>query len=162
MNRWIVTFCGSGLSPVAPGTAGSLLATLLLCAIYWGTGEPVFGAWQIILVIGLGAFCAMSIGYGPWAIAHFGRKDPGPFVLDEAAGICLTNLLLPINHYPGWHAAWVFGLAFAAFRVFDVIKPPPARWLEQFPAGWGILLDDLAAAVYANIVCQIVLTLAWR
>jgi phosphatidylglycerophosphatase A len=48
-------------------------------------------------------------------------------------------------------------VAFAAFRLFDVTKPPPARQLEKLPGGWGILLDDLAAAVYANILCQIAL-----
>jgi phosphatidylglycerophosphatase A len=50
-------------------------------------------------------------------------------------------------------------LAFAAFRLFDVTKPPPARQLEHLPAGWGILMDDLAAAVYANLLCQIILRL---
>jgi len=51
-------------------------------------------------------------------------------------------------------------IAFAAFRVFDIIKPPPVRELEKLPAGWGILMDDLAAAVYANLLCQIFLRLA--
>jgi len=45
---------------------------------------------------------------------------------------------------------------FLAFRIFDITKPPPARQLERLPAGWGILLDDLAAAVYANLLCQII------
>ena len=51
----------------------------------------------------------------------------------------------------------VIGLGFLAFRLFDVTKPAPARQLENLPAGWGILLDDLAAAVYANVLCQLLL-----
>ncbi len=160
MQKWIVTFFGSGFSPVAPGTAGSLLASILLLCIYRAMGSPVFLAWQAVLLIGLGASCLLSIGFGPWAIAYFGRKDPGPFVLDEVAGICLTNIFLPI--YPGWRETWVIGLAFLAFRLFDVTKPPPARQLERLPLGWGILMDDLAAAVYANVLCQIVIVFALR
>jgi phosphatidylglycerophosphatase A len=157
VNKWIVTFFGAGLSPVAPGTAGSLLASIILLGAYRASSFPPFWTWQVVLMIGLLVFCGLSVAFGPWAIGYFGRKDPGPFVLDEVAGICLTNLFLPIDRCPGWRAVWVFGLAFIAFRVFDVTKPPPARWLERYPAGWGILLDDLAAAVYANIVCQVLL-----
>ena len=77
------------------------------------------------------------------------------FGLDEAAGICLTLLLLPPRD--GWGLFFTLAVAFAAFRLFDVTKPPPARALEKLPAGWGILCDDLAAAVYANLLCQILL-----
>jgi phosphatidylglycerophosphatase A len=155
LQKWIVTFFGAGLSPVAPGTAGSLLASLILLAIFQITGSPDFFTWQIILLAGLVGSCILSIALGPWAIRFFGRKDPQPFVLDEVAGICLTNLFLPIT--TGWRQAWVIGIAFLAFRMFDVTKPPPARQLENLPAGWGILLDDLAAAVYGNVLCQLLL-----
>jgi phosphatidylglycerophosphatase A len=153
LRKWIVTFFGAGLSPLAPGTAGSLLASLLLLAIFLLTGSPHFFTWQIILLVGLGVSCALSVALGPWAISFFRREDPQPFVLDEVAGICLTNLFLPIT--TGWRQAWIIGIAFLAFRLFDVTKPTPARQLENLPAGWGILLDDLAAAVYGNVLCQL-------
>ena len=57
----------------------------------------------------------------------------------------------------GWGTGINLAAAFLAFRIFDITKPPPARQLERLPAGWGILLDDLAAAVYANLVCQVLL-----
>jgi phosphatidylglycerophosphatase A len=158
MRKLIVTFFGTGLSPIAPGTAGSLATTLLLMGIYLGIGQPSFLFWQIILLLGLLGASAFSVVLGPWAIAHFQKSDPQPFVLDEVAGICLTNLFLPM--YGGWRQIWPIGIAFVAFRLFDVTKPPPARQLEHLPAGWGILLDDLAAAVYANILCQLLLRLA--
>jgi phosphatidylglycerophosphatase A len=151
MRKLLITFFGAGLSPVAPGTVGSLAATGLLYFLLYFL-HPVWWQWQIILVIGLVASCVISVAVGDWAVSYFGRKDPQAFVLDEVAGICLTNLLLPASI--GWLGLL---LAFIAFRIFDVTKPPPARQLEKLPAGWGILLDDLAAAVYANLLCQIVL-----
>jgi phosphatidylglycerophosphatase A len=155
LRKWIVTFFGAGMSPVAPGTAGSLLASALLLGIFLLIGSPGFWVWQLILLSGLAISCVLSIVLGRWAIAFFGREDPQPFVLDEVAGICLSNLFLPIT--VGIRQAWVIALAFLAFRVFDVTKPAPARQLENLSDGWGILLDDLAAAVYANVVCQLLL-----
>jgi phosphatidylglycerophosphatase A len=155
MRKWIVTFFGAGLSPIAPGTVGSLATTLVLLAI--SLTQPSFALWQILLLSGLIISSILSIALGPWAINYFKTEDPQPFVLDEVAGICLTNLFLPM--YVGGRQVWPIGIAFAAFRLFDVTKPPPARQLENLSGGWGILLDDLAAAVYANILCQLLLRL---
>lgn len=157
---WIVTVGGSGLSPVAPGTAGSLVTTLLLAAVFAvmtrASGKPPGATeWNLILSAGILLFSMLCVGLGPWTAKYFARKDPGPCVLDEAAGICLTALFLPIN--PGWGQVWTLATAFAAFRLFDVLKPWPANRLEKLPEGWGILTDDLMAAVYANVVCQVVL-----
>ncbi len=102
----------------------------------------------------LGA-CSLCVMLGPWAAQFYGRKDAQPIVLDEVAGVCLT--LVGQRYFSGMKELWPIGMAFVMFRVFDIIKPPPARQLEKLPEGWGVLLDDLAAAVYANIVCQIVL-----
>ena len=154
MRKWIVTFFGSGLSPVAPGTAGSLAAAIVLYAVALADPSPT--AWAGVLVAGLFVAGTLNVVLGPWAIAHFGRKDPQPVVLDEVAGVCLTALLMPTV---GPHRLWTLVVAFAAFRLFDVTKPPPARQLERLPAGWGILADDLAAAVYANLLGQVVLRL---
>ena len=153
IRKLTVTFFGSGLSPVAPGTAGSLLTAVLLYAVA-AVAHPAEPAWTAVLVGGLVISSALNVILGPWAIAHFDRKDPQPMVIDEVAGICLTALFLPAV---GPHRVWTLVVAFAAFRLFDVTKPPPCRQLEHLPAGWGILCDDLAAAVYANLVCQVVL-----
>jgi len=72
--------------------------------------------------------------------------DPGWFVLDEAAGLWLAVAVLTT---PSWTG---IGLAFLLFRVFDITKPPPIRKLEQATGGWGIVLDDLGAGVYALAV----------
>ena len=153
-RKLTVTFLGSGLSPIAPGTAGSLAAAIGLYAV--ALSGPSFWAWQLVLLVGLIASSVLMVALGPWIEGYFGRKDPQAVVLDEVAGICLTALLLPLR---GPHGIVTLLAVFAAFRLFDVTKPPPARQLERLPAGWGILCDDLAAAVYANLVCQLGLRL---
>jgi phosphatidylglycerophosphatase A len=153
MRRLIITFFYAGLSPAAPGTVGSLAASGVLYLIFT-RALPTFEQWQLLLGCGLLLACLFSVALGKWAVRYYHKKDPQMFVLDEVAGICLTNLFLPLW---GPRAIWTILAAFAAFRIFDVTKPPPARQLEKLPAGWGILFDDLAAAVYANLLCQILL-----
>jgi phosphatidylglycerophosphatase A len=141
---------GAGLLPGAPGTWGSTATVLLLYPLLVLSGNP-----PAVLLAGLALFSVLCVALGKYAETDFGRPDPGPFVLDEAAGICLTLLFVPVPH--GWLVTLAAG--FLAFRLFDITKPPPARQLEKLPGGWGILLDDLAAAVYANLVCQVLLRL---
>jgi phosphatidylglycerophosphatase A len=150
MRRLIITFFYTGLFPVAPGTVGSLAASLILYA-YLAGAHPSLQKWELFLLIGLVLACVFSVAFGRWAVRYYHRKDPQMFVLDEVAGICLTNLFLPVV------SGKTIAMAFIAFRIFDIIKPPPARQLEKLPAGWGILLDDLAAAVYANLLCQVII-----
>jgi phosphatidylglycerophosphatase A len=148
MRTLIITFFYAGLFPIAPGTAGSLAAS----AVLYGLLILSHGAhWQSQLVIGLALSCVFSVALGKWALRHFHRKDPQLFVLDEVAGICVTNLLLPVANLTS------IATAFVAFRVFDVLKPPPCKQLEKLPAGWGILCDDLCAGIYANLVAQLFL-----
>jgi phosphatidylglycerophosphatase A len=152
MREWIVTFFGAGKSPKAPGTVGSLAAAAILLLLYHWFAAPL--SFNIVLIAGMMVASTAAVMLGPWAIGHFGRKDPGPFVLDEVAGVCLTMLLLPVRGEG--RELWVVITAFVAFRIFDVTKPPPCRSLEKLPAGWGILMDDLMAAVYANLLSQLV------
>jgi phosphatidylglycerophosphatase A len=163
-RRWVVTLGGSGMSPVAPGTAGSLAATAALIAIVvtcHRTATPLSPLmWNGILVAGILVHGALCVAFGEWTQSYYGRKDPGACVLDEGAGVCLTALFLPL--YPDRREVWVLLIVFAAFRLFDVTKLPPAKQLERLPYGWGILLDDLAAAVYANLLCQLVVRWAIR
>jgi phosphatidylglycerophosphatase A len=149
LRLWLVTLGGAGMIPGAPGTYGSLVTSLLLGILFY-----TIGLSTVTLIAGCVLFSILCVLLGDWAQRFYGRKDPGPCVLDEAAGICLT--MLGQRTLPGLHEIWVLLAGFLAFRIFDITKPPPARQLERLPAGWGILLDDLAAAVYANLLCQIV------
>ena len=76
----------------------------------------------------------------------FGRVDPGEVVIDEIVGQIITFLATP-------KVSWIWLLAgFFLFRAFDIVKPFPARRAERLPGGWGIMLDDVIAGLYALIV----------
>ena len=85
--------------------------------------------------------------------AGWGDKDPSLVVIDEVAGMWVTLIALP------WTPVTVL-TGFFMFRLFDVFKPYPARDLEGVPGGWGIMLDDIVAGIYANLAVRVVL-LVW-
>lgn len=126
---------GSGLSPWAPGTLGSLLAIVLFI--------PVVGApWWFHLLLIVTAFCAGIFLCGRVA-ADLGVEDPSEIVWDEFVGMWISLLLVPFVWY--W---WL--LAFVLFRVFDILKPWPVRWAERIlPGGLGVMCDDVLAGLYA-------------
>ena len=133
-----VTSCGLGHAPFAPGTFGTLggVALAALALFTWPEHylELVLGM-AVLVTLG----CAAA---GGWAERRFGRKDPGAFVADEVAGYLVAVAWIPA---PGWaHLV----AAFFASRLFDIVKPWPARRLEKLPKGWGIVVDDLVAGVY--------------
>jgi phosphatidylglycerophosphatase A len=103
--------------------------------------------------------------WGDWAEAHWRWKDPSQVVADEVAGQAIALLMLPWRPTESVRdliANILIALtAFLAFRFFDIVKPPPAGALQHVPGGWGIVLDDLAAGVYALIVAQLAAHLLW-
>jgi phosphatidylglycerophosphatase A len=137
----VATAGGAGAIPFAPGTWGAAVGALIFLAIQ---AAPL--AWQSYLLwMGLLLASFATIAVGPWAEAFFQRKDPSAVVLDEVAGLLLTLSLFHIPGAPLLTLLW----AFPVTRVFDILKPPPARRLEKLPYGWGVLLDDLASSLYA-------------
>ena len=149
---------GTGYLPIAPGTWGSAAVAVLFVLIARGAGNRWYCVSGSMLVIAL-ASAAICVKLGPFAEKAFGMKDPPEVTIDEWAGQAVAYLLLPLG--AGMTGVMVAaGAGFVAFRVIDIIKPPPARQLEKLPHGWGVLLDDVAAGVYANIVCQVVLRVA--
>jgi phosphatidylglycerophosphatase A len=135
----LATVGGAGYSPIAPGTAGSVVGVVIyLLTRQW----PL--AWQCALLGGITLIGTWAAGV---AAIHFGREDPGQVVVDEVAGQLVT-LLLTGATLPG------AVVGFFAFRLFDIWKPWPANRLERLPGGVGIMADDLMAGVYANLVLQ--------
>jgi len=154
-REMLLTFFGAGRFPRAPGTAGSLAATVVIAILYFTLYERItFLNWNLILLSASLLACFAMVALGPWAVRHYGTKDPQAVVLDEVAAVFLTMLFVPLH--PDWRGVLMIVIGFAAFRVFDIIKPPPCHALERLTHGWGILCDDLMAGLYANIVCQIV------
>jgi len=133
---------GSGLSPKAPGTVGTLVGVVLYLLLL-----PV--SHQIYLLITLGLFFAGIFICG-YSAKKLGVEDPGAVNWDEVVGFLATMAFAP----HGW--PWVVA-GFVLFRGFDILKPWPIRWLDRnLHGGLGIMLDDVAAAVPAAAILYIV------
>lgn len=144
--RWMIvplaSGFGTGYAPVASGTFGTLVGIPLAMLL-----APLGSfSWSIATV-------AVTLG-ACWVAGHaegiFGEKDSGKIVIDEIAGYLVSMAFLPAN-------ASHLALAFFLFRLFDVLKPPPARhWERTLPGGFGVVMDDIAAGVWANLAQRLV------
>jgi phosphatidylglycerophosphatase A len=143
----IATFFGIGRLRPGPGTWGSGVAVLL-----WGAiARAIDPELRIPLVAVLA--CIITLVGIPAAtrVARVsGSKDPQFVVIDEVAGQLIALIAVPLS----WKT---FLASFILFRAFDIVKPPPVRQLERLPEGTGIVLDDVAAGIYALAVMQILL-----
>lgn len=145
----IATFFGVGLLRPAPGTWGSLAAVLLFGVLSaWIDREAWFVLTAVLFIL------------GAWACEKAGRTvgvmDHGGFVVDEAAAVWALCLALPSGW--GWWLA-----AFAFFRLFDIVKIWPASWIDhRLKTGFGVMLDDLFAALYAWAAIELLSALYWR
>ena len=159
----LLTTFGLGHMRPASGTWGSTpppALALLMILIFSGDGLSSFEHWSINISLVLVAliFSIVCVRFGAEAEQRFGKKDPGQVVADETAGQAIALLFLPwrpMIDSQGW--IWNLALAataFVAFRILDIIKPPPAYRVQRFRGGWGILADDLIAGVYALMVAQ--------
>ncbi|MBN2356222.1 phosphatidylglycerophosphatase A [candidate division KSB1 bacterium] len=129
---------GSGFFPVAPGTIGAAIA--------------VAGLWFVELSTWMLSGCIVILFFlGVWASTRVEKiwgADPGRVNLDEVVGMMVSVLFLPktLTMYAG---------AFLFFRIFDIAKPFPVNRAERLRAGWGIMMDDLIAGIYANLITQL-------
>ena len=135
----LATVGGAGFFPFASGT----FASLLTLPLYFVLRD------QTLLYVGVTLGCAAAgIWAGGRAEAYLGEKDPHAVVIDEVVGQLLAAAFLP--HHLFYPVA-----AFFLFRLFDIWKPFPARTSQQLPGGWGIMVDDVIAGVYANALLQL-------
>ncbi len=144
MNRIVLllaTGLGVGFSPLAPGTMGTLIAvpiSLIFSAI-------PFPLHELTIV----TFFFLSIWISDKAQRYWGKKDDPRIVIDEIMGFLITMLWVP-------QTALFIMIGFFLFRFFDILKPPPIQRLERVKGGYGVVLDDVLAGIYANIVLQII------
>lgn len=146
-DKWVrvlATGFGTGLSPVAPGTAGTLAGVLICLASY-----PLPWLFRFFFVV---AISAVSIYVAGEAEKLYKKTDDQRIVIDEIAGYQVA--MLPVA---------VTGLnlltAFVLFRIFDIWKPFPLKHFQKLPGGWGVVADDLGAGVYAGILMLIIVFL---
>ena len=132
----IATVFGVGYAPLAPGTVASVVTVIFLGLFPFSrAGLVVF----LVLVVVIGTWAAHL------AERRIGGKDPGAIVIDEVAGMTLSVVLFPLT--PS-----VLLTGFVLFRVFDVVKPPPAGASQRLGGGVGVMVDDLIAGLYALVV----------
>lgn len=159
-----LTTFGVGYIPGAPGTYGSAVGVGIYIALtkILRTYAPInaaevlfanpdlkpYGPSLVVAacVVSLTAFCLVGIWASGRTAPIFGRKDPSQAVVDEVMGQLITFCFVPFG------VAWPFiVLGFLLFRLFDIIKPFPARDMEALPGGLGICADDIVAGVYAGV-----------
>lgn len=154
---WVAQGFGVGWIPLMPGTFGSVLGFGWLALLLWGRNY-----W----VLGLGSLVGAAVAVWLCDVGEkcLGEKDPGSVVLDEVVAIPVCfwawageflrrheTLPGPAEFFNSQHARLLLGV-FLAFRFFDVLKPWPVRQSQKLPGGWGIVVDDVLAAVYVNLV----------
>lgn len=139
LSRWIALGAGSGLSPVSPGTVGTLWAWIAFLLL-----DPLLGdaGWAVVL--------PLAFALGVWACERTGRDlgvpDHGAMVWDEVVAFWLILWIVPDTSASHW-------VAFLLFRFFDIVKPPPIRRIEQaIKGGLGVMVDDILAAGYTLFV----------
>jgi phosphatidylglycerophosphatase A len=143
--RLLATGLCTGYSPVAPGTAGSLLALAILW--FFDPPDSLLGPGLVLLFFP-----------GVWAstrvereeVRKGGKSDPSIVNIDEIMGMGLSVIFLPHSVSRAWLIAGFF-----LFRLFDIVKPFPADRAQRLPGGWGIMIDDVIAGIYANAVLQV-------
>ncbi len=144
LTREIIIFLAqgaySGRAPVAPGTAGTLAGVLL----YLGMKDlpvPVYAALCVLIFL-------IGIWVAGRAETMLGRTDHPSIVIDEIAGYLVSLVMVP--------ASWpIIAAAFVLFRAFDIVKPYPLKRLQKLRGGPGVMLDDMGAGIYTNVVLQI-------
>ena len=143
--RWLLlTAGGLGAAPVAPGTFGTLggvIPAVILGAVLDGAALVYTLAGLALLLFVAG--CSM----GRAIPRLFGTEDPGAVVIDEVVGYLVVIAIDAGLH--GHPSPWTHAAAFAAFRLFDIWKPPPVRRAEELGGGLGVMADDVVAAVQA-------------
>jgi phosphatidylglycerophosphatase A len=147
--RFLATGAYLGYAPLAPGTVGSLGCAVLVwfVAPEVTTASPPLAIW--VAVVTTLAFTALAVWAAGLAERTFGHDSPR-IVIDEYAGFLFSVLLLPRSLY-------VFAVAFVLFRALDIVKPFPARRAESLAGGVGIVLDDVVAGIYTNILLRVML-----
>jgi phosphatidylglycerophosphatase A len=136
----VATTFGAGFSPIAPGTAGSLIAVLL---IYFLSPVP---AWILIIALIILFFAGVFTGT---QLEKEKGHDPSLVVIDEFVGMGISLLFLDKD----WR---FFLIAFILFRFFDIVKPPPINLSQKLAGGYGIMIDDVLAGLYALILTHLV------
>ena len=142
LHKFIATACGLGLSPIAPGTAGALGAGLIgYLILNYLPNSSIILLFLIVIFFFLGVYSSNKLE-PEWG------KDPSKIVIDEVVGMWISMLFIP--------QGWPYLIAsFVLFRFFDIRKPLYIKRAENLKGGWGIMMDDVVAGIYTNVLIQL-------
>ena len=146
LHKLNASVLGAGYTPFAPGTMGALVGIIILFLIKWQQPNLQYFTWGLLLAI------IIFTLFGVWSTNEMETewgKDPSKVVVDELIGVWVAVLWIP------GETQWLI-LGFILFRFFDIAKPLGIRQLEKIKGGWGVMLDDVGAGIYANIVLQVI------
>ena len=146
MNKLIATWFGIGYIK-----GGGTIAAAVTCGLIWLFWNSPAAQYSLVLPLITIVIILIGIYVGD-KVELFWGKDSYRVVIDEVAGMLVTMLFVP-------HNPWMLLAGFILFRFFDMVKPLFIRRLEKFPGGTGVMLDDILAGVYANILIQIFILL---
>ena len=138
--KLITSFFYLGHSPFMPGTVGSLAGLIVYSMVKNSTLLHIFSFFFLFM---------LGMIFSTEAEKVYKRKDANMIVIDEAVGMLLALFLVPYRF-------WLVMAGFVLFRLFDIIKPPPARRVEAVSGAFGIMFDDIIAAIYTNVILQLV------
>ena len=130
----------SGRAPIAPGTAGSVVGVLLYVLL-----KGLAPAWYLAVCVGITLLGIWSAGEAELLL---GKKDASSIVIDEIAGFLISMAFVPFS----WCAVTA---GFFVFRLFDILKPWPLDRLQRIRGGAGVMVDDIGAGIYTNMVLQL-------
>ncbi len=139
-----ITGLGTGYSPIMSGTVGTLIGVLLYVLL---SRIVIVYYLLVLLIIYYGAI------YSTWGEIFFKEKDSGKIVIDEIAGIMIT--MWGFKFYNNSYDLHLLIIGFLLFRIFDIVKPYPINELQKIKGGWGVMLDDIVAGVFANVLLNI-------
>jgi phosphatidylglycerophosphatase A len=145
LSKSVSTFFGIGFIPFAPGTLTSIVFVLLYKYYLYRFSWPLY-ALILILLFFIGVYASTKYS------TALNEKDPRKIVIDEALGQLLVLFRMSNAWFPVLSC-------FVLFRIFDIAKPFPIKKIERLPTGWGIMLDDVVAAVYAGVIVNLYLIL---
>lgn len=140
MNKTLIliaTFFNVGRFPLAPGTLASLITMVVFFFVNYHSKPSIYAQIAAVVLLFFVGIPAASA-----AEKHFKKKDPGQCVIDEVVGQMLSLLLIP-------YSIFLYFAGFLLFRLFDIIKPFPIRRADRLPGGFGVMFDDILAALYA-------------
>jgi phosphatidylglycerophosphatase A len=164
-SAFLATGFGSGLSPIMPGTAGSIVGLVLgwlgarALALHTGSLGVAVGLLTSGLIIGL-----VGVAVSEPVCRTLGEDDPGCVVIDEISGQLIASAAVPLLGPHAWPlfgpAAWI--ASFVLFRFYDIVKPGPIHALQELPGGWGVVVDDVAGGIAAAVTLLAAVGLAAR